>query len=157
MSSIKIFYPKYEPWEENDTGCTWSSALHVAHVLQGDNLLYHRPLLGCREFVFHTRSTSCFPSALISVPTGLLLSHFSFLSPICCCAAVFPSFKSVLREHTQCCSLLSSGSSRWLWEQLELALNWHRAVLGLLTEATPAAYPHSTEEEYLELFKTEIE
>ena len=68
------------------------------------------------------------PSALTLVPAELFVSCFSLISPSCCCKADFPSLKSALPEHTQHHLWHSSGSSRSLWEQLELALIWYGAA-----------------------------
>lgn len=56
--------------------------------LNGDILLLYGPLLVCRKLLIHTWSTSCSPSALTLVPSGLLLSELLlcsslFLSIIC--------------------------------------------------------------------------
>ena len=64
-------------------GCTGRCALRGAHGLQGDGLLLRGPLLGCRKLLLCAWSSSCPPSALTSVPSGLFshISHPSF--PAC--------------------------------------------------------------------------
>ena len=91
-------------------GCTGRSALYGG--LQGDSLLLHGPLLGCRELLLCTWSTSCPPSALTWMAA---LSQSSLLSPSCCCAAIFLILQSALPQHTQCHSWLSSGSNKPIW------------------------------------------
>lgn len=58
-------------------GYTWRSAPHDAHGLQGDSLLLHDPLLGCRELLLCNWNTSCL---LLNWPWGLqFLTPFSQL------------------------------------------------------------------------------
>lgn len=55
-------------------GCTGRSVLCGARGLQEDGLLLHGPLLGCRELLFRTWSSSCLLCG------WLLLLHFTLLS-----------------------------------------------------------------------------
>lgn len=71
-------------------GSMRKSAPHGAYELQGDILVLHRHLLGCRGLLLLTWSSSCLLPALTWVPARPFLFHFSHLSPRCCCAGVFP-------------------------------------------------------------------
>lgn len=62
-------------------GSMGKSALWGACGLQVDSLLLHGPLLGCRELLLCTWNTSCPLPALALMSAGLLLSHYSHLSP----------------------------------------------------------------------------
>ena len=102
-------------------GCRWRYALHGAQRLQGNGLLLHGPLLGCRELLLCAWSIFCPPSALTWVPAGMF-SLIPLLSQVLLCSS-FPHVLTLLSQrHTQNCSWLSSHSSRPLLEQLELAL-----------------------------------
>ena len=96
-------------------GCTRRSALCGTHGLWGHSLLLCGPLLGCRELLLSTSSTSC--------PPWCLQGSFSqFLTLLSCSCTVFPFLNPDLPEHIQCGSWLSCGSTRSLLEQLELAV-----------------------------------
>lgn len=99
------------PWAP-PCGCMWRPALHSGRGLHRDRLVLYGPLLET-SFWCLERSTSC-PAALTLASAGLFLSDFSLLSPICCHAAVF-------------LSLICSPWDTLL--KLELAQNWHRAML----------------------------
>jgi len=56
--------------------------LHAVYVgCRGDSLLLHGPLLGCRQLLLCTWNTSCPLPARALMSGGLLLSHYSHLSP----------------------------------------------------------------------------
>jgi len=99
-------------------------------------LFHHGHLLCSRELLLHTRSISCPPPTLTLVPAGLLLSHFSFLSPSSCCTAAFPFLRSLLPECSQQHSWLSSGQQWVPFGAVELLYSDMRHCWALLTEAT---------------------
>jgi len=83
-------------------GCMWRCAPCSYHGLQGDSLLLHGPLLGCREFMY----AMCLEHLLPSFSTGLgacrtVCLTFSHSSP-CCCGTAFFLFLTVLSQrHNQ--------------------------------------------------------
>jgi len=72
------------------------------HELQGDSLLHHGPLLGCRELLLHVWSTSCTDLA------GCRTVSQSSLPAAVVQQVFFPFLKSAIPERMQCCSWLSS-------------------------------------------------
>lgn len=73
ISSLLLLPPRAAQWY-----CAPCSALR----LQGNSLLYHEPLLGCRELLLCSWSIFCPPSTLALGSAGLSPSHI-------CCAALF--------------------------------------------------------------------
>ena len=119
-------------------GYTGRSAPCGDHGLQGDGLLLHGPLLGCRELPLCTWNTSCPPSALTWMAAGRF-SHVSHSSLPAAVVQQFFHFLSLLSEHTQHHSWLSSGSSVSLWSSWSWLFSDTGQRWALLTEATPAA------------------
>ena len=109
----------------------WGDLLCAVLMHCRDSLLLCRPLLGYRNFC----SMPGAPLALTWVPAGPPVSHFSSISPNCCCVAVSVSLISALPEHIQHHSWLSSGSSGSLLKQLELLCSDIGHRWALLTQA----------------------
>lgn len=100
--------------------CIWKSALCGAHGLQEDSLPHPGALLDCRDILLCAWSSSSSPQALNLVPEGLFLSHFSLLSPNCCCTVVFSFCKSALRgtpstAHSSALAMADPFWSSWSW------------------------------------------
>lgn len=107
----------------SSTGCSWKSAPGGAHGLQGTTCSTMGFSMGCRELLLHAWSTSCLPSALTLVVSGLFLSQY-----------LIPLSQLLLQERFSLPSVCSSrstlsishhsalASGRSLLEQLELAL-----------------------------------
>lgn len=82
-------------------GCIWRSAPWDTCGLQGDSLLFHRPLLGCRELLLCAWSTSCPPATLTSVSAcraaSLTISRSSL--PAAVTQQFFPSLNLPSQRH----------------------------------------------------------
>jgi len=78
--------------------CIWRPVLSGTPELEGNSLLHHGPLPGCRELLLQTWSTFCSPYSLTLVSQGYFSPIFSLLSSSCCCAAVFPFLHSAISD-----------------------------------------------------------
>jgi len=129
--------------------------------LQGDSLHHCGPLLGCRELLLHVWITSCPPSALTSVPAGLLscISHSSL--PAAVVQKFFPSLNllsqstSNIIHHSWLCSdmgqLLGSAHKSHPYIPTFPRLCYVNKVWAQKFSKNCIAYKHS-EKKYLKLW-----
>ena len=112
--------------------------MHSAHGLQGDSLLHHGPLLGCRELLLCAWNSPCSSSA---PPLWWLQGRFSHMFSSLSSAVVqqrFPFLNLLCQRQNQHNSRHSSGWGRaHFGAGYELSVIWHGEAAGLCSQRQP--------------------
>jgi len=144
-------------WGYFSRGSPWTSAFfsHIHCYTISSSIVAYGYLLcmvprGCRRTAYFTMGWSWAAWNFCATPGGpAILLHcgfcratsfrlFSFPSPSCFCAAVFP-VNLLSQGHIQHCSQLRSSSGRFLLEQLKVALICHGATAGPCSQRLPCS------------------